>query len=113
MSPAPAKSAGTSCSAASTSSVMPAGSAANTTPPATPSPGSPGDGATASDPPISADRRGILLIAGEKLAKQLRQACEGAATTIGIEVEVKELWYFPPAPFDAALVAAVRGAAAA
>ena len=26
----------------------------------------------------------------------LRQACEGTATTIGLEVEVKEFWYFPP-----------------
>jgi len=43
----------------------------------------------------------------------LRQACEGTATTIGLEVEVKEFWYFPPTPFHPDLVAAVRDAAAA
>jgi len=43
----------------------------------------------------------------------LRQACEGTATTIGLEVEVKEFWYFPPTPFHPDLVAAVRGAAEA
>jgi beta-ureidopropionase / N-carbamoyl-L-amino-acid hydrolase len=44
---------------------------------------------------------------------ELRQACAGAAAAIGLEVEVKELWYFPPTPFDVALVAAARGAASA
>src|SRR6516164_5694757 len=39
--------------------------------------------------------------------RELRRACEEAAAGIGLEVEIKELWYFPPAPFDAALVAAV------
>jgi beta-ureidopropionase / N-carbamoyl-L-amino-acid hydrolase len=48
-----------------------------------------------------------------QMDREMRQACEGAAAAIGLDVEVKELWYFPPAPFDAALVAAVRGAAAA
>jgi N-carbamoyl-L-amino-acid hydrolase len=48
-----------------------------------------------------------------EMDRELRRACEGAAAGIGLEVEIKELWYFPPAPFDAALVAAVRGAAAA
>jgi N-carbamoyl-L-amino-acid hydrolase len=48
-----------------------------------------------------------------QMDRELRQACEGAAAALGLEVEVKELWHFPPAPFDAALVAAVRGAAAA
>src|SRR5215831_17841832 len=48
-----------------------------------------------------------------QMDRELRQACEGAAAATGLEVEVKELWYFPPTPFDATLVAAVRGAAAA
>ena len=48
-----------------------------------------------------------------EMDRELRRACEGAAAGIGLEVEIKELWYFPPAPFDAALVAAVRAAAAA
>ena len=45
--------------------------------------------------------------------RDLRQACEGAASAIGLEVEVKEFWYFPPTPFHPDLVAAVRDAAAA
>ena len=46
--------------------------------------------------------------------RELRQACAAAAAASGgLEVEVKEFWYFPPTPFDPALVAAVRGAAAA
>ncbi|MBV8333926.1 MAG: Zn-dependent hydrolase [Alphaproteobacteria bacterium] len=48
-----------------------------------------------------------------QMDRELRQACEGDAAAIGLEVEVNELRYFPPTPFDAALVAAVRGAAAA
>jgi beta-ureidopropionase / N-carbamoyl-L-amino-acid hydrolase len=48
-----------------------------------------------------------------QIDRELRQVCEGAAAAIGLEVEIKELWCFPPAPFDAALVDAVRGAAAA
>ena len=44
---------------------------------------------------------------------ELRQACEGVAAAIGLEVEVKEFWYFPPTPFHPDLVAAVRNAAAA
>jgi N-carbamoyl-L-amino-acid hydrolase len=43
----------------------------------------------------------------------LRQACEETASAIGLEVEVKEFWYFPPTPFHPDLVAAVREAAAA
>jgi N-carbamoyl-L-amino-acid hydrolase len=46
-----------------------------------------------------------------QMDRELRQACEGAAAPTGLEVEVKEFWYFPPTPFDASLVAAVRGAA--
>src|SRR5271154_5994272 len=46
--------------------------------------------------------------------RELRQACDDAATASGgLDVEVKEFWYFPPTPFDPALVAAVRDAAAA
>src|SRR5271167_215225 len=45
--------------------------------------------------------------------RDLRQACERAAAAIGLEVEVKEFWYFPPTPFDPDLVAGVRDAAAA
>jgi N-carbamoyl-L-amino-acid hydrolase len=44
---------------------------------------------------------------------ELRQACEGVAAAIGLEVEVKEFWYFPPTPFDPDLVAAVHAAAEA
>src|ERR1700736_3848123 len=45
--------------------------------------------------------------------RDLRQACEDAAAAIGLEVEVKEFWYFPPTPFHPDLVAAVREAAEA
>ena len=45
--------------------------------------------------------------------RELRQACEATASAIGLEAEVREFWYFPPTPFDADLVAAIRKAAAA
>src|SRR5271163_1279374 len=46
--------------------------------------------------------------------RELRQACDDAAARSGgLDVEGKEFWYFPPTPFDPALVAAVRDAAAA
>jgi N-carbamoyl-L-amino-acid hydrolase len=45
--------------------------------------------------------------------RDLRQACEGVASAIGLDVEVKEFWYFPPTPFHPDLVAAVREVAAA
>ena len=32
--------------------------------------------------------------------RELRAACADAAAAIGLEVEVKEFWYFPPTPFD-------------
>jgi N-carbamoyl-L-amino-acid hydrolase len=49
-----------------------------------------------------------------RMDRDLRQACdEAAAISGGLEVAVKEFWYFPPTPFDPALVAAVRDAAAA
>src|SRR5262249_25732661 len=44
---------------------------------------------------------------------ELRQACEAAAAPAGLEVEVKDFCYFPPAPSDPELVGAVRGAAEA
>jgi N-carbamoyl-L-amino-acid hydrolase len=44
---------------------------------------------------------------------ELRQTCDAAAASGGLEVEVKEFWYFPPTPFDADLVTAVREAAKA
>jgi beta-ureidopropionase / N-carbamoyl-L-amino-acid hydrolase len=43
----------------------------------------------------------------------VRAACQEAASAIGLEVEVKEFWYFPPTPFHLDLVAAVRDAGAA
>ncbi|HEV2097406.1 MAG TPA: Zn-dependent hydrolase [Stellaceae bacterium] len=47
-----------------------------------------------------------------EMDRELRQACDGAASASGgLEVEVKEFWYFPPTPFDSALVGAVRSAA--
>jgi len=48
-----------------------------------------------------------------RMDRELRQACaEAAAASGGLAVEVKEFWHFPPTPFDPALVAAVRDAAA-
>jgi len=44
---------------------------------------------------------------------ELRRACESAAAPTGLEVEVKEFWYFPPTPFDLELVTTVRNAAEA
>src|SRR6202047_4780045 len=43
--------------------------------------------------------------------RDLRAAWGAAAAAIGLEVEVKEFWYFPPTPFDPDLVAAARTAA--
>jgi len=45
--------------------------------------------------------------------RDLRQACEGVASAIGLEAKVKEFWYFPPTPFHLDLVAVVRDVAAA
>jgi beta-ureidopropionase / N-carbamoyl-L-amino-acid hydrolase len=47
-----------------------------------------------------------------EMDRDLRQACENAASAIGLEVEVKEFWYFPATRFHPDLVAAVRDAAA-
>ena len=48
-----------------------------------------------------------------QMDRELRQACEQMASAIGLEVEVKDFWYFPPTPFHRDLVASVRDAAAA
>jgi N-carbamoyl-L-amino-acid hydrolase len=46
--------------------------------------------------------------------QELWQTCDVvAAAANGLDVEVKEFWYFPPTPFDPALMAAVRASAAA
>jgi beta-ureidopropionase / N-carbamoyl-L-amino-acid hydrolase len=44
---------------------------------------------------------------------ELREACTDIAAAIGLELEVKEFWYFPPTPFHLDLVTAVRDAAVA
>ncbi|MEQ8252541.1 Zn-dependent hydrolase [Oceanibaculum nanhaiense] len=43
-----------------------------------------------------------------KMDSELRAACTRIAQEAGLEVEVSEFWYFPPTPFDAKCVAAVR-----
>jgi beta-ureidopropionase / N-carbamoyl-L-amino-acid hydrolase len=49
-----------------------------------------------------------------QMDRELRAACaETAAASGGLEAAVEEFWYFPPTPFDPALVGAVRDAAAA
>jgi N-carbamoyl-L-amino-acid hydrolase len=45
--------------------------------------------------------------------RELREACAAAAATQNLDAAVEEFWYFPPTPFDPALVGAVRDAAAA
>src|SRR5262249_48577065 len=45
--------------------------------------------------------------------RELCETCREAALALGLEVEVKEFWYFPPTPFHPDLVATVRDAAAA
>src|SRR5207249_2683352 len=45
--------------------------------------------------------------------KELRAACAKAATSQNLEAEVKEVWYFPPTPFEPRLLTKVREAAAA
>jgi N-carbamoyl-L-amino-acid hydrolase len=45
--------------------------------------------------------------------RELRAACVEAAASQKLEAEVKEFWYFPPTPFDKAMVGAVREAATA
>ena len=48
-----------------------------------------------------------------RMDRELRAACAEAAATQNLDARVEEFWYFPPTPFDPALVAAVREAAAA
>jgi len=48
-----------------------------------------------------------------RMDRELRAACTEAAATQQLAAEVKEFWYFPPTPFDARMVAAVREAAKA
>jgi N-carbamoyl-L-amino-acid hydrolase len=44
--------------------------------------------------------------------REFREACDKAAAASGrLEADVKEFWYFPPTPFDPALVGGVREAA--
>ena len=45
--------------------------------------------------------------------RELREECARIAGAIGLDVAVEEFWYFPPTPFDPALVGAVREAAQA
>src|SRR5216683_5145231 len=45
--------------------------------------------------------------------RELRDACAVAAASQSLEAAVAEFWYFPPTPFDASLVGAVRAAAEA
>ncbi len=44
--------------------------------------------------------------------RTLRDECGRIAAAAGLDLEVKEFWYFPPTPFAAPLVEAVRGGAA-
>jgi len=41
----------------------------------------------------------------------LRAECAAVAETIGLELDLQDIWSFPPTPFDADCVAAVRAAA--
>ena len=41
----------------------------------------------------------------------LRSECAAIAGEIGLDLDLQEIWYFPPTPFDADCVAAVRAAA--
>ena len=45
--------------------------------------------------------------------RELRAACAEAAASQNLDAAVEEFWYFPPTPFDLALVGRVREAAAA
>jgi N-carbamoyl-L-amino-acid hydrolase len=42
--------------------------------------------------------------------RELRAACTEIAGAGGLELDLKEFWYFPPTPFDKACVESVRGA---
>jgi N-carbamoyl-L-amino-acid hydrolase len=45
--------------------------------------------------------------------RELRAACDDIAAAARVETRVEEFWYFPPTPFDGALIGAVRDAARA
>ena len=45
-----------------------------------------------------------------QMDRELKEACRAIASAAGLAVEVKDFWYFPPTPFDAACVDAVRKA---
>jgi len=47
-----------------------------------------------------------------QMDRELRAACAAAAASQHLETAVEEFWYFPPTPFDPALVGRVRDAAA-
>jgi N-carbamoyl-L-amino-acid hydrolase len=46
-----------------------------------------------------------------QMDRELRAACAEAAASQNLDVAVEEFWYFPPTPFDPALVGRVRDAA--
>ena len=46
-----------------------------------------------------------------QMDRELRAACAAAAASQHLETAVEEFWYFPPTPFDPALVGRVRDAA--
>jgi N-carbamoyl-L-amino-acid hydrolase len=48
-----------------------------------------------------------------EMDRELRAACAQAAASQNLEARLEEFWYFPPTPFDAALVGQVREAARA
>jgi beta-ureidopropionase / N-carbamoyl-L-amino-acid hydrolase len=45
--------------------------------------------------------------------RELRDACADVASAARVEARIAEFWYFPPTPFDGALIGAVRDAARA
>jgi N-carbamoyl-L-amino-acid hydrolase len=48
-----------------------------------------------------------------QMDRELREAFADLASAARVEAKVEEFWYFPPTPFDAALIGAVRDAARA
>jgi beta-ureidopropionase / N-carbamoyl-L-amino-acid hydrolase len=42
--------------------------------------------------------------------RELRARCDEIAAAIGLELDLREFWYFPPTPFDKTCVATVRAA---
>jgi N-carbamoyl-L-amino-acid hydrolase len=47
-----------------------------------------------------------------RMDRELKAACAEISTSIGLATEIKDFWYFPPTPFAAPLVEAVRAGAA-